>query len=170
VSLLAIRFLFLFTSFNFSFWSTSRVTRECWNLHWWYGWLKTWQTSWKLSSSTCYRQWSSCPSTMLHGLELILKFGLVGVTLGYSWFQVVKVSWSASGLVGCRRLQFLTIIDSMRFSPTVLSGRFTLGCMTIFNHNFMTLVIKFSLKIQLDPSLPNCPDTEVWKISWNSMH
>jgi hypothetical protein len=37
-----------------------------------------------------------------------------------------------------------------------------LGGMTIFNHNFMTqLVIKFSLKMQLDPDLPNCPDTEV---------
>jgi hypothetical protein len=42
--------------------------------------------------------------------------------------------------------------------------RFTLGTMSIFNPNFMTRVINFSLKNWLDPNLPKCPDTEVWKL------
>jgi hypothetical protein len=42
-------------------------------------------------------------------------------------------------------------------------GQFTLGTMTLFNLNFMTLVITFSLKKWLDPNLPKCQDTEAWK-------
>jgi hypothetical protein len=40
-------------------------------------------------------------------------------------------------------------------------GWFTLGATTNFNLNFMTLVIKFSLKIWLHPNLPKHPDIEV---------
>jgi hypothetical protein len=40
-------------------------------------------------------------------------------------------------------------------------GWFTLGTITNFNLNLMTLVIKFSLKIWLHPNLPKHPDIEV---------
>jgi hypothetical protein len=48
------------------------------------------------------------------------------------------------------------------FGHSDLIGRFTLGTITNFNLNFMTLVIKFSLKIWLHPNLPKHPDIEVW--------
>jgi hypothetical protein len=41
-------------------------------------------------------------------------------------------------------------------------GRFTLGTITNFNLNFMTLVIKFSLKTWHHPNHPKHPDIEVW--------
>jgi hypothetical protein len=46
--------------------------------------------------------------------------------------------------------------------PFCVIGRFTLGTITNFNLNFMTLVIKFSLKIWLHPYHPKHPDIEVW--------
>jgi hypothetical protein len=58
-------------------------------------------------------------------------------------------------------LELRVIEATAIFLGNISLGWFTLGTITNFNLNFMTLVIKFSLKIWLHPNLPKQPDIEV---------
>ena len=70
-------------------------------------------------------------------------------------------SVECAGDVALWPLQKLFSEHLEKCSHSGLIGRFTLGTITNFNPNFMTLVIKFSLQIQLDPNLLKRPDIEV---------
>jgi hypothetical protein len=78
----------------------------------------------------------------------------------WMFYQIFLIwLWSARILAGV----WLTHVRSAHVQgKTWTVGRFTLGIMTNFNPHFMTLLIKFSLKIWLHPNLLKHPDIEMW--------